>query len=138
MVIPGQEHVDIITFYNKIFVAAVKPLLAELAPVGTAQKNQNSETNNGTDGMTVFSIVPRTEARVQPLCPNEIKCEDVHNGVGVGVGVGVSPDCVNGICKYEIDQSKPSVGERRKPKHKDIVTEIGTACVLSGVASSYV
>ncbi|KAF5934855.1 hypothetical protein HYC85_025984 [Camellia sinensis] len=46
----GQEHVDIITFYNEIFIPAVKPLLVELAPVGTAQKNRNSETINGTDG----------------------------------------------------------------------------------------
>ncbi|XAR48259.1 hypothetical protein NMG60_11031016 [Bertholletia excelsa] len=43
----GQEHVDIITFYNEIFIPAVKPLLVEIAPVGSSQKNTwNSETNN--------------------------------------------------------------------------------------------
>ncbi|XP_057486240.1 retinoblastoma-related protein [Actinidia eriantha] len=47
----GQEHVDIITFYNEIFIPAVKPVLLEVAPVGTAQKaNRNTEINNNTDG----------------------------------------------------------------------------------------
>ncbi|XP_059633401.1 retinoblastoma-related protein-like [Cornus florida] len=47
----GQEHVDIITFYNEIFIPAVKPLLMDLAPSGTAQKpNRIPEANSNTDG----------------------------------------------------------------------------------------
>ncbi|KAK3015221.1 hypothetical protein RJ639_006859 [Escallonia herrerae] len=43
----GKDHVDIITFYNEIFIPAVKPLLVELVPAGAAQKNnQASEPNN--------------------------------------------------------------------------------------------
>lgn len=47
-----QDHVDIITFYNKIFVPAVKPLLVELGPAGTAMKtNRVSEVNHNNDGI---------------------------------------------------------------------------------------
>ncbi|XP_035542050.1 retinoblastoma-related protein-like isoform X2 [Juglans regia] len=44
------EHVDIITFYNEIFIPAVKPLLVELGPAGTTTKtNRVPEVNNNTD-----------------------------------------------------------------------------------------
>ncbi|KAF8400097.1 hypothetical protein HHK36_015972 [Tetracentron sinense] len=47
----GQEHVDIITFYNEIFIPTVKPLLVELGPVGTTLKtNWVPEVNNNADG----------------------------------------------------------------------------------------
>ncbi|KAI8573869.1 hypothetical protein RHMOL_Rhmol01G0308900 [Rhododendron molle] len=46
----GQEHLDIIAFYNEIFIPVVKPLLVEVAPVGTCQKaNRNADVNNNTD-----------------------------------------------------------------------------------------
>nr|QYW07157.1 retinoblastoma-related protein 2 [Dimocarpus longan] len=46
-----QDHVDIITFYNKVFIRAVKPLLVELGPAGvTAKTNRASEVNNNDDG----------------------------------------------------------------------------------------
>lgn len=61
-----QDHVDIITFYNKIFVPAVKPLLVELGPAGTAMKtNRVSEVNHNNDGpcpgspkVSVFPALP--------------------------------------------------------------------------------
>ncbi|CAI0474182.1 unnamed protein product [Linum tenue] len=34
----GQDHVDIIAFYNEIFVPAAKPLLAEISSAGTSTK----------------------------------------------------------------------------------------------------
>lgn len=47
-----QDHVDIITFYNKIFVPAVKPLLVELGPAAMTMKtNRASEVNNYNDGI---------------------------------------------------------------------------------------
>lgn len=53
----SQEHVDIITFYNKIFIPAVKPLLVELGPAGTTTKtNRVPEVNNNTDGMLLLQI----------------------------------------------------------------------------------
>ncbi|CAA6659647.1 unnamed protein product [Spirodela intermedia] len=35
----GQEHVDIITFYNEVFIPSIKPLLVELGPAGPAPKH---------------------------------------------------------------------------------------------------
>ncbi|XP_054811120.1 retinoblastoma-related protein [Prosopis cineraria] len=47
----GQEHVDIITFYNEIFIPSVKALLVELGPGGTTTKaNRIPEANNNSDG----------------------------------------------------------------------------------------
>lgn len=52
----GRDHVDIITFYNKI-VPSVKPLLVELAPAGNAQKsNQVSEATNNNDGELILKL----------------------------------------------------------------------------------
>ncbi|WOG90025.1 hypothetical protein DCAR_0209266 [Daucus carota subsp. sativus] len=46
----GKDHVDIITFYNEIFVPTVKPLLMELAPAGIVKKNNHtSEASNNSD-----------------------------------------------------------------------------------------
>lgn len=57
----AQEHVDIIAFYNEVFVPVVKPLLVELAPLGTAEKSKRySETNGKTDGQCPGS--PKTSA----------------------------------------------------------------------------
>ena len=49
----GKEHVDIITFYNEIFIPAVKPLLMEIGPGGgtTTKTNRVPEVNNNNDGM---------------------------------------------------------------------------------------
>ena len=43
----GPDHVDIITFYNEIFIPAVKPLLVEIIPV---KKDQAMEANNKPEG----------------------------------------------------------------------------------------
>nr|GMD72812.1 retinoblastoma-related protein 1 isoform X1 [Ipomoea batatas] len=55
----GPDHVDIIAFYNEIFIPDVKPLLVELAPTGAAQKNKNiAEATNSNDGQCPMS--PKT------------------------------------------------------------------------------
>lgn len=47
----GSDHVDIITFYNEIFIPAVKPLLVELAPGGSEQgTSHGSEAKSNADG----------------------------------------------------------------------------------------
>ncbi|KAG6426675.1 hypothetical protein SASPL_110902 [Salvia splendens] len=47
----GHDHVDIITFYNEIFIPVVKPLLVELAPGGSEQGSSHaSEAKNNIDG----------------------------------------------------------------------------------------
>ncbi|KAI9095059.1 hypothetical protein K1719_026523 [Acacia pycnantha] len=49
-----QEHVDIITFYNEIFIPSVKALLVELGAGGTATKaNRICEASNNNDGFVV-------------------------------------------------------------------------------------
>nr|Q2ABE5.1 RecName: Full=Retinoblastoma-related protein [Camellia sinensis]BAE80326.1 retinoblastoma related protein [Camellia sinensis] len=73
----GQEHVDIITFYNEIFIPAVKPLLVELAPVGTAQKNRNSETINGTDGQCPGSPKISPFPSLPDMSPKKVSA--IHN-----------------------------------------------------------
>ncbi|GMI73256.1 RETINOBLASTOMA-RELATED, RETINOBLASTOMA 1, RETINOBLASTOMA-RELATED PROTEIN 1 [Hibiscus trionum] len=47
----GQDNIDIIAFYNEIFIPAVKPLLGELGAVGTITgTNRVAEANNSNDG----------------------------------------------------------------------------------------
>ena len=48
----AQEHVDIITFYNEVFIPAVKPLLIELGPA--AANTRAPEVNPINDGMRIF------------------------------------------------------------------------------------
>ena len=51
----GQDHVDIITFYNKVFIPSVKPLLVELGPAGSKlQNNQPPEDCSSADGTSLF------------------------------------------------------------------------------------
>lgn len=43
---------DIITFYNKIFIPSVKPLLVELGPSGVISKDKKTtEDKSNPDGM---------------------------------------------------------------------------------------
>ncbi|BFG20521.1 hypothetical protein CerSpe_067950 [Prunus speciosa] len=48
---PAQEHVDVITFYNEIFIPSVKSLLVELGSAGptTTRANVVPEANNNND-----------------------------------------------------------------------------------------
>ncbi|KAG6512896.1 hypothetical protein ZIOFF_031035 [Zingiber officinale] len=47
----GQEHVDIITFYNEVFVPSVKPLLVELGHAGVSNtSNKTIEDKISSDG----------------------------------------------------------------------------------------
>ncbi|KAJ0973519.1 hypothetical protein J5N97_021478 [Dioscorea zingiberensis] len=46
----GQEHVDIITFYNEVFIPAVKPLLVELGSGVNQNTNKSAEDKNNTSG----------------------------------------------------------------------------------------
>jgi len=63
----GQDHIDIITFYNEIFIPTVKPLLVELASNGVTLEDNRSTTEdkNNADGM--FSLVFSIHTRVLPV-----------------------------------------------------------------------
>ncbi|KAJ6799943.1 retinoblastoma-related protein isoform X1 [Iris pallida] len=59
----GQDHIDIITFYNEVFIPSVKPLLVELASTGVAQEDKRpTEERNNADrqlpGSPRFSPFP--------------------------------------------------------------------------------
>ncbi|KAM7268912.1 hypothetical protein ACFE04_011078 [Oxalis oulophora] len=49
-----RQHVDIITFYNKVFIFAAKPLLVEIGPVPTttATPSRVPEVNDNIDAQT--------------------------------------------------------------------------------------
>ncbi|KAK1272313.1 Retinoblastoma-related protein [Acorus gramineus] len=46
----GQEHVDIITFYNEVFIPSVKPLLVEVDSSVSTLNNNRTEDNKIGDG----------------------------------------------------------------------------------------
>lgn len=56
---PAQEHIDIITFYNEIFIPSVKSLLVELGPASTTATRANvvPEANNNNDGMHLLKLM---------------------------------------------------------------------------------
>ncbi|CAK9178793.1 unnamed protein product [Ilex paraguariensis] len=61
-----QDHVDVIIFYNEVFIPVVKPLLVEFAPAGTAQKsyrvpeakNDNDDQCPGSPKTSTFPCLP--------------------------------------------------------------------------------
>ncbi|KAE9454815.1 hypothetical protein C3L33_13283, partial [Rhododendron williamsianum] len=74
----GQEHLDIIAFYNEIFIPAVKPLLVEVAPVGTSHKaNRNADVNNNTDGQCPGSPKVSSFPSLPDMSPKKVSA--VHN-----------------------------------------------------------
>lgn len=74
----GQDHVDIIMFYNEIFIPSVKPLLVELAPVGVAKTtNQVSEANNNDEGPCPGSPKVSSFPSLPDMSPKKVS--SVHN-----------------------------------------------------------
>ncbi|XP_031262887.1 retinoblastoma-related protein [Pistacia vera] len=72
------DHVDIITFYNKIFVPAVKPLLVELGPAGTNMRtNRVSEVNHNSDGQCPGSPKVSPFPTLPDMSPKKVSA--VHN-----------------------------------------------------------
>ncbi|XP_009774792.1 retinoblastoma-related protein 1 isoform X3 [Nicotiana sylvestris] len=67
----GADHVDIITFYNEMFIPSVKPLLVELAPAGNAEKN------NHNDGQGPASPKPSPFPKLPDMSPKKVSA--VHN-----------------------------------------------------------
>ncbi|KAL9225685.1 hypothetical protein vseg_001579 [Gypsophila vaccaria] len=55
---PAEKHVDIITFYNEVFILSVKPLLVELCTLGTGIKSE---------------LVPERSDNKEAQCPGSPK-----------------------------------------------------------------
>lgn len=70
----GPDHVDIITFYNEIFIPAVKPLLVELGPV---RNDRAVEANNKPEGQCPGSPKVSVFPSVPDMSPKKVSA--VHN-----------------------------------------------------------
>ncbi|XP_010464991.1 PREDICTED: retinoblastoma-related protein 1-like [Camelina sativa] len=70
----GPDHVDIITFYNEIFIPAVKPLLVELGPV---RNDLAVEANNKPEGQCPGSPKVSVFPSVPDMSPKKVSA--VHN-----------------------------------------------------------
>ncbi|KAG8657616.1 hypothetical protein MANES_03G097800v8 [Manihot esculenta] len=74
----GQDHVDIITFYNEIFIPAAKPLLVEFGSVGTVAKaSQVPEVNNNKDGQCPASPKVSPFPSLPDMSPKKVSA--AHN-----------------------------------------------------------
>ncbi|KAK2973821.1 hypothetical protein RJ640_011749, partial [Escallonia rubra] len=73
----GKDHVDIITFYNEIFIPAVKPLLVELVPAGAAQKNNRASEPNNNHGQCPGSPKVSPFPSLPDMSPKKVSA--VHN-----------------------------------------------------------
>ncbi|XP_056844873.1 retinoblastoma-related protein 1-like isoform X2 [Raphanus sativus] len=70
----GPDHVDIITFYNDVFIPAVKPLLVEIVPV---KKDQAVEAKNNPEGHCPGSPKVSVFPSVPDMSPKKVSA--VHN-----------------------------------------------------------
>ncbi|KAJ7982383.1 Retinoblastoma-related protein [Quillaja saponaria] len=74
----GQEHVDIITFYNEIFIPSVKPLLVELGPaLATTENNRIPEVNNNNDAQCPGSPKVSSFPSLPDMSPKKVSA--AHN-----------------------------------------------------------
>ncbi|KAF2302920.1 hypothetical protein GH714_011041 [Hevea brasiliensis] len=74
----GQDHVDIITFYNEIFIPAAKPLLVEVGSAGTITKaSQVPEVNNNKDGQCPASPIVSPFPSLPDMSPKKVSA--AHN-----------------------------------------------------------
>ncbi|CAI0474176.1 unnamed protein product [Linum tenue] len=73
----GQDHVDIIAFYNEIFVPAAKPLLAEISSAGTSTKADQGVEVNRKSGQCPASPKVSPFPSLPDMSPKKISA--VHN-----------------------------------------------------------
>ncbi|KAG9136784.1 hypothetical protein Leryth_004547 [Lithospermum erythrorhizon] len=74
----GPDHVDIITFYNEIFVPNVKPLLVELAPLGITQRsNESADAKSYNDGPSPMSPKTSSFPSLPDMSPKKVSM--AHN-----------------------------------------------------------
>eukprot|EP01018_Ginkgo_biloba_P033472 Gb_14616 [translate_table: standard] len=74
----GQEMVDIIKFYNDVFIPAIKTSLVQLAPCSAALKNnRGSEEVDKNDGTTPGSPRPSPFTNLPDISPKKVSA--THN-----------------------------------------------------------
>ncbi|TYG72420.1 hypothetical protein ES288_D04G019500v1 [Gossypium darwinii] len=74
----GQDNVDIIAFYNEIFVPSIKPLLGELGSAGTTTRTSRvAEANNSNDGTCPGSTKVSPFPSLPDMSPKKVSA--THN-----------------------------------------------------------
>lgn len=74
----GPDHVDIITFYNEMFIPSVKPLLVEFAPDASGQfSSQGSKAKSNMDGPCPASPKTSPFPSLPDMSPKKVSA--VHN-----------------------------------------------------------
>ncbi|VFQ67508.1 unnamed protein product [Cuscuta campestris] len=74
----GADHVDIISFYNGIFIRAVKPLLVELGPGGVSQhSNTNAGSKDNSNGQSPASPKTSPFPSLPDMSPKKVSA--AHN-----------------------------------------------------------
>lgn len=74
----GQDHVDIITFYNEIFIPLAKPLLVEVGSAGTTAKpHQVPQVDNNKDGQCPASPKVSPFPTLPDMSPKKVSAS--HN-----------------------------------------------------------
>ncbi|GAB4860659.1 Retinoblastoma- protein 1 [Ancistrocladus abbreviatus] len=75
----GQDHVDIITFYNEIFIPAAKALLVELGPAVTTAKttNQTTEVDHNNEAQCPGSPKVSLFPSLPDMSPKKVS--SIHN-----------------------------------------------------------
>ncbi|CAO2833862.1 unnamed protein product [Amaranthus hypochondriacus] len=69
----GQDHVDIITFYNEVFIPSVKPLLVELGPQGAGVKTDLvPDSSNNKNGQCPGSPKISTFPNLPDMSPKKV------------------------------------------------------------------
>lgn len=63
----GQDHIDIITFYNEIFIPSVKPLLVELASNGVTQDDNKSTQDDKINANSMFPVFYLNSPNTRPM-----------------------------------------------------------------------
>ncbi|XP_030465706.1 retinoblastoma-related protein [Syzygium oleosum] len=126
----GNEHVDIISFYNEIFIPSVKPLLVEVGPAGAnTRTNRASEAGNKNDAqcpgspkISPFPTLPDMSPKkvsashnvyVSPLRSSKMDASISHSSKSYYACVGESTHAYQSPSKDLVDINSRLNGTRK-------------------------
>ncbi|CAH9069039.1 unnamed protein product [Cuscuta epithymum] len=74
----GTDRIDIVSFYNGVFIPAVKPLLIELGPTGASQQsNNNAGAKDSSNGQSPVSPKTSPFPSLPDMSPKKVSA--AHN-----------------------------------------------------------
>ncbi|KAK4748921.1 hypothetical protein SAY87_015507 [Trapa incisa] len=126
----GHEHIDIIIFYNEVFVPSVKPLLVELGPVGADIKMNQASTIGtantaqcpGSPKMAQFpslpvmspkKVSPAHNVYVSPIRSSKMDASISHSAKSYYACVGESTHAYQSPSKDLVDINNRLNGTRK-------------------------